>query len=54
MPLMSDKRLLVISAIVLVAVIMGLSAVTPAIAGNHGNSPPSGEPCDGLDNPSDE
>ena len=33
---------------------MGLSAVTPVMAGNHGNSPPSGEPCDGLENPSDE
>jgi len=40
-----------ITAIVLVAVIMGMSAVAPAMAGNHANSPPD-PPCEALDNPS--
>jgi len=43
-----------ITAIVLVAVIMGMSAVAPAMAGNHGNSPPDDTPCEALDNPSDD
>ena len=53
MPSMSSK-ILAISATVLFAVIMGFSAVTPAMAGNHGNSPPVREPCDALHNPSDD
>ena len=43
-----------ITAIVLVAVIMGMSAVAPAMAGNHGNSPPDVTPCEELENPSDD
>ncbi len=42
-----------ITAIVLVAVIMGMSAVAPAMAGNHVNSPPDDPPCDAISNPSD-
>lgn len=49
---MSDKRVLVISAIVMVAVVMGMSAVAPAMAGNHGSVPPV-DTCDAIDNPSD-
>jgi len=46
MPSMSSK-ILAISVIVLVAVIMGFSAVTPAMAGNHGTSPPD-DRCDAV------
>jgi len=54
MPIMSGK-LLAISVIIMFAVIMGLSAVTPAMAGNHGASPPEDvRPCDALDKPSDD
>jgi len=46
-----------ISAIVLVAVIMGFSAVAPAMANVPPTDPPDNAPedaCDGLYNPSDE
>ena len=46
------NKTLTIAAIVLVAVVMGMSAITPAMAGNHGNSPPA-DTCDAIDNPSD-
>ena len=50
---MSDKRVLVISAIVLVAVIMGMSSVAPAIAPGPPADPPEGDlpevDCDDLE-----
>ena len=48
------NRALVISAIVLVAVIMVVGAVAPAMAGNHGDKPVTDPPCESLDNPSDD
>ncbi len=48
------KTILAISVIALVAIIMVMGTVSPAMAGNHGNSPPTEVPCDELDNPSDE
>ena len=50
---MNMNKTLTIAAIVLVAVIMGMSAITPAMAGNHGNSPPE-DTCDAIDNPIDD
>ena len=47
------NKTIAITTIVLVAVVMGVSAVTPAMAGNHGNVPPE-DMCDALDNPSDD
>ena len=49
---MNMNKTLTIAAIVLVAVIMGMSVITPAMAGNHKNSPPE-DTCDAIDNPSD-
>jgi len=49
---MNMNKTLTITAIVLVAVVMGMSAITPAMAGNHANSPPE-DTCDAIDNPSD-
>lgn len=46
------NKTLAITAIVLVAVVMGMSAITPAMAGNHSTVPPE-DTCDALDNPSD-
>ena len=48
------NKTLAITAIVLVAVVMGMSAITPAMAGNHGNVPADPLPCEALDNPSDD
>jgi len=44
-------RALAITAIVLVAVIMVMGAVAPAMAGNHGSVPKDDPPCDALDDP---
>ena len=47
------NKTLAITTIVLVAIVMGMSAVTPAMAGNHAGTPPV-DVCDALDNPSDD
>ncbi len=44
-------RALAITAIVLVAIIMVMGAVAPAMAGNHGTVPKDNPPCDALDDP---
>ena len=50
---MNMNKTLTITAIVMVAVVMGMSAITPAMAGNHNSGLPPEDTCDALDNPSD-
>ena len=45
------KTILVISVIALVAIIMVMGTVSPAMAGNHGTVPKADPPCDALDDP---
>jgi len=45
------NKTLTISMIALVAIIMVMGAVAPAMAGNHGTVPKDNPPCDALDDP---
>jgi len=45
------NKTLVITTIALVAVIMVMGTVAPAMAGNHGTTPKDDPPCDALDDP---